>query len=111
MGHLRDITSNLEERGAALRLLDLGIDTGKDTGKLILTVFGGIAEFEREIMLERHRKGITKAKAASRKTSHVMSRIGVEQPVMSTVYRVARCPEWVGCCRSLSRLDRLQSPP
>ncbi len=32
------------------------------TGKLILSVLGGIAQFEREIMLERQREGIAKAK-------------------------------------------------
>jgi DNA invertase Pin-like site-specific DNA recombinase len=53
-------------KGAALRILDLGIDTGKPTGKLVLTVLGGIAEFEREIMLERQREGIAKAKAAGK---------------------------------------------
>ena len=65
--HLFEITETLKEKGAALRILDLGIDTGKPTGKLVLTVLGGIAEyaeFEREIMLERQREGIAKAKAA-----------------------------------------------
>jgi DNA invertase Pin-like site-specific DNA recombinase len=66
VGHLRDITDTLEVRGAALRILDLGIDTGKATGRLVLTVLGGIAEFEREIMLERQREGIAKAKAAGK---------------------------------------------
>jgi DNA invertase Pin-like site-specific DNA recombinase len=32
----------------------------------MLTVFGGIAEFERDIMLERQREGIAKAKAAGK---------------------------------------------
>ena len=32
----------------------------------MLTVLGGIAEFEREIMLERQREGIAKAKAAGK---------------------------------------------
>jgi DNA invertase Pin-like site-specific DNA recombinase len=41
----------------------MGIDTATLTGKLMLTVLGGIAEFEREIMLERQREGIAKAKA------------------------------------------------
>ena len=36
------------------------------TGKLMLTVLGGVAEFEREIMLERQREGIAKAKAAGK---------------------------------------------
>jgi DNA invertase Pin-like site-specific DNA recombinase len=64
--HLFEITETLAERGAALRILDLGIDTGKPTGKLVLTVLGGIAEFEREIMRERQREGIAKAKAAGK---------------------------------------------
>jgi len=64
--HLFEITETLSEKGAALRILDLGIDTSKPTGKLVLTVLGGIAEFEREIMLERQREGIAKAKAAGK---------------------------------------------
>ncbi len=44
----------------------MGIDTATPTGKLMLTVLGGIAEFEREIMLERQREGIAKAKAAGK---------------------------------------------
>ena len=64
--HLFEITETLAEKGAALRILDLGIDTSKPTGKLVLTVLGGIAEFEREIMLERQREGIAKAKAAGK---------------------------------------------
>jgi DNA invertase Pin-like site-specific DNA recombinase len=43
--------------------LDLGIDTSTPTGELVLTVIGGIAQFERQMMLERQREGIAKAKA------------------------------------------------
>ena len=64
--HLFEITETLSEKGAGLRILDLGIDTSKPTGRLVLTVLGGIAEFEREIMLERQREGIAKAKAAGK---------------------------------------------
>jgi DNA invertase Pin-like site-specific DNA recombinase len=53
-------------RRTALQILDLGIHASKPTGKLVLTVLGGIAEFEREIMLERQREGIAKAKAAGK---------------------------------------------
>jgi DNA invertase Pin-like site-specific DNA recombinase len=35
-------------------------------GKLILTIFAGFAQFEREMMLERQREGIAKAKAEKR---------------------------------------------
>ena len=44
----------------------MGIDTGTATGKLMLTILGGVAEFERSIMLERQREGIAKAKAAGK---------------------------------------------
>lgn len=60
--HLVQITETLKSKGAALRILDLGIDTSTPTGQLMLTVLGGIAQFEREIMLERQREGIEKAR-------------------------------------------------
>jgi DNA invertase Pin-like site-specific DNA recombinase len=61
--HLFEIVAVLKARGAALRILDPAIDTNSATGELILTIFGGLAQFEREIMLERQREGIAKAKA------------------------------------------------
>ncbi|MBV2361712.1 recombinase family protein [Thalassococcus sp. CAU 1522] len=64
--HLMDILATLTKKGASLRILAMGIDTATPTGKLMLTVLGGIAEFEREIMLERQREGIAKAKAAGK---------------------------------------------
>lgn len=60
--HLFDLLKVLEGKGAALRILDLGMDTSTATGKLLLTVLGGIATFEREVMLERQREGIEKAR-------------------------------------------------
>ena len=66
VAHLLSITDALNAKGANLCILNLGIDTSTATGKLMLTVLGGIAEFEREIMLERQREGIAKAKAAGK---------------------------------------------
>ena len=40
--------------------------TKSATGKLILTIFAGFAQFEREMMLGRQREGIAKAKAENR---------------------------------------------
>jgi DNA invertase Pin-like site-specific DNA recombinase len=42
------------------------MDTQTPTGKLMLTVLGAVAQFEREMMLERQREGIAKAKAAGK---------------------------------------------
>lgn len=63
VAHLVGILGQLEAKGVALRILSMGIDTATPTGKLMLTILGGVAEFEREIMLERQREGIAKAKA------------------------------------------------
>lgn len=63
VAHLLSIVDTLNCKGVALRILGMGIDTATPTGKLMLTVLGGIAEFEREIMLERQREGVAKAKA------------------------------------------------
>ena len=60
------IVETIERKGAALRILDLNIDTSTATGRLMLTMIGAIGTFEREMMLERQREGIAKAKAAEK---------------------------------------------
>lgn len=41
----------------------MGVDTATPTGRLMVNLLGSIAQFEREVMLERQREGIAKAKA------------------------------------------------
>lgn len=60
---LLQIAKELEGEGVTLRILSLDLNTSTPTGKLMLTVLGGIAAFERDLMLERQREGIAKAKA------------------------------------------------
>jgi DNA invertase Pin-like site-specific DNA recombinase len=61
--HLGEIIDELDGKNVGLRILDLGLDTSNATGKLMLNVLGSVAQFEREMMLERQREGIAKAKA------------------------------------------------
>lgn len=63
VAHMHDLLQRISAKGSALKILNMGIDTNSPTGKLMLNVLGGVAEFEREIMLERQREGIAKAKA------------------------------------------------
>lgn len=56
------IMGRLEEKGASLRILAMNLDTDTPTGRLLINLVGSIAQFEREIMLERQREGIAKAK-------------------------------------------------
>src|SRR5262245_27495990 len=60
--HLVTIGDRLEAKGVALKVLEQAIDTSKCTGRL-MNMLGAIARFERELMLERQREGIAKAKA------------------------------------------------
>ena len=66
---LLNIVAELERKGVGLRVLDFGgqaIDTTSPTGKLVLTLFAAVAQWEREAMLIRQRDGIAKAKAEGR---------------------------------------------
>ncbi|KND21042.1 DNA invertase [Pannonibacter phragmitetus] len=68
MPHLMELMGRLKAKGVELRVLALSLDTGTPTGKLMLNLLGSIAEFERELMLERQREGIAKAKAEGKYT-------------------------------------------
>lgn len=66
---LLTIIATLEEKGVALRILDFGgqaVDTQSPSGKLIVTMFGAVAQFERELLLQRQREGIAKARTEGR---------------------------------------------
>ena len=60
------VVETIEAKGVTLRILDLSIDTSTATGRMLLTMIGAIAQFERELMLERQREGIAQAKAEGR---------------------------------------------
>ena len=61
--HLLEIADKVKAKGANLNVLNLAVDTGTATGKLLFTMIGAVATFEREMMLERQREGIARAKS------------------------------------------------
>jgi DNA invertase Pin-like site-specific DNA recombinase len=105
------IEADLSKREIGLVVLSMGgekLDTRNPTSKLMLTILAGVATWEREIMLERQREGIAKARgegkykgraptvakqaaqiramvAAGEKPAHVAKRLGVAR---SSVYRM-----------------------
>jgi DNA invertase Pin-like site-specific DNA recombinase len=105
------IEADLSKRSIGLVVLSMGgekLDTRNPTSKLMLTILAGVATWEREIMLERQREGIAKAKSAGKykgraptvrrqadeiraaiaagaKPTHVAKRLGVAR---SSVYRM-----------------------
>ena len=60
------IIETLDSKEATLTILDMNLDTSSPTGKLLLNLLGSVAQFEREIMLQRQREGISVAKAEGR---------------------------------------------
>lgn len=69
VGDLLSLVNTLEGKQVGLRVLDFGgssVDTKSPSGRLLLTMFAALAQFEREMMLERQREGIAVAKAAGK---------------------------------------------
>lgn len=60
---LGNIAKQLHENSVDLIVLDQNIDTSTPTGKLMFTMIGAFAEFERDLIRERCQEGIQKAKA------------------------------------------------
>lgn len=59
---LLQIVKRIQDRGAKLISLKESFDTSTPSGKLQMTMLAAIAEFEREMILERQREGIAIAK-------------------------------------------------
>lgn len=67
--HLLSLVEQLDGKGVALRILDFGggeVDTKSPSGRMLLTVFAAMAQFEREVMLQRQREGILAAKVSGK---------------------------------------------
>jgi DNA invertase Pin-like site-specific DNA recombinase len=56
----------LEKNGIALKSLQENIDTSTLTGRLVFHIFGALAEFERNLIVERTRAGLASARARGR---------------------------------------------
>jgi len=59
LGHMKDF----EERGVSFKSLTEGIDTNTPAGKLILHVIGALAQFERDLVVERTKAGVAAYRA------------------------------------------------
>jgi DNA invertase Pin-like site-specific DNA recombinase len=77
VGDLLVIVSRLEAKRVSLRVLSMSgtqsLDTSTATGRLMLAVIGAVGQAEREVMLERQREGIAKAKSLGRYKGRVPS--------------------------------------
>jgi DNA invertase Pin-like site-specific DNA recombinase len=67
LGELLATVTMLKECGIALLSLEEKIDTSSAAGELVFHVFGAIAHFERRLIAERTRDGITAARAKGKR--------------------------------------------
>lgn len=111
--HLLEIIEELDRKQVSLQVLNLGVDTASPTGRLMVTLIGAIATFERQLLLERQAEGIALAKSkgkykgrkatAKAKQSQVLelladgmskSQIAIELSIsLSSVYRMSKIYE------------------
>jgi DNA invertase Pin-like site-specific DNA recombinase len=74
-----NLVHELEQKGAGLRVLEPEFCTSTDTGRILVTVLGMVAEMERRFILDRQRVGIEAARRKGvykgRKPSIDMARV------------------------------------
>ncbi|MFS2221016.1 recombinase family protein [Pantoea sp. B65] len=91
--HLLEVSEFLQGKGVALNILNIGINTATPTGKLMLTMIGAIATFEREMMLERQAEGIAMAKLNGKYKGRKATARGKSQEVIEMVEKGLSKPE------------------
>jgi DNA invertase Pin-like site-specific DNA recombinase len=67
--HLVNLVGDLTKRGIGLKVLageGASVDTTTANGRLIFAIFAGLAEFERELIVERTTAGLAAARARGR---------------------------------------------
>jgi DNA invertase Pin-like site-specific DNA recombinase len=65
--HLVDLVNTLMEKEVGLKSLQDPIDTTHAQGRLIFNIFASLAEFERDLIVERTHAGLSAARARGRK--------------------------------------------
>ena len=82
---LLDLVAQLAEKNVAFVSKREAIDTTTPTGQFMLTVFGAMAQLERDTILQRQREGIEIAKAAGKYKGR--KPIEVDEQLFAELYR------------------------
>jgi DNA invertase Pin-like site-specific DNA recombinase len=61
LAHLSKLLAELDERGIHFRTVEDNLDTSGSIGRLVLHILGSVAQFERDLIIERTRAGLASA--------------------------------------------------
>lgn len=101
---LLELIEKLSEKGVEFVSRKEAIDTTTPTGKFMLTVFGAVAELEREYILQRQREGIAIAKAEGK----YRGRKPIERSNFDAVEKLW-CAGTISAAEAMRRLDMSRS--
>ena len=101
---LLDLVEKLSEKGVEFVSKKEAIDTTTPTGKFMLTVFGAVAELEREHILQRQQEGIAIAKAKGK----YRGRKPIERSNFDAVEKLWRAGT-ISAAEAMRRLDMSRS--
>ena len=84
---LLDIVDDLRKKGVELISQKEKLDTSTPQGKFMLTVFAGVAEFERALLLQRQAEGIALAKKQGKYTGRKQIKKPQNWPLLKAAYQ------------------------
>lgn len=90
--HLIETVTDLQAKGIGFKSLTEQIDTTTPGGVLIFHVFGALAQFERDLIRERTRAGLTAARARGRQGGRPKALAKIDPKKVETAQYMAANP-------------------
>lgn len=84
---LLNIISELHEKGVSIQSLKDNIDTSSTSGKLMMHIFASLAEFERDLIVERTQAGRKAAMAKGKKMGRPMLKRHTKAKATASLYK------------------------
>ncbi len=77
--NLLNLLERLKERGVLFECADQPFSTDESTGRFLLTVLGAVAELERELISERTKAGLARAKAQGKRLGRPLIELDMDR--------------------------------
>ena len=101
--HLIETVNGLDARGVGFRSLHENVDTTTSTGRLVFHIFGALAEFERDLIVDRTKAGLAAARERGskpgRKAALTPDQVAAVRNMRET-FNVSQIAEIVGVSRA-----------